>query len=175
MIIPGPVIAFISFPGVIVHEIAHRFFADLLHVPVYKIKYFQLGEKTAGYVEHGEIKTTWQAFWICVGPFVINSLLCMVLTLPLAYHFFLLDAKAPNPFVYFMGWLGLSIGAHAFPSNVDMKSFSYHAFKLNSNIVVKAFAVILQVLVFLSNLLRVVWFDLIYAMGISVLIPLLIK
>jgi hypothetical protein len=173
--IPGQLIALITFPGVVIHEIAHRFFADLLGVPVYKIKYFQISKDAAGYVEHGEIKTTWQAFWICVGPFIINSLLCMVLTLPFAYYWLLLDAKDPNPVVYFMGWLGLSIGVHAFPSNVDMKSFSHHAFKLSSNIIVKVFAVLLQILVFLSNLLRFFWFDLFYAMGISVIIPLLIK
>lgn len=33
--VPGPVIAAVTFPGVIVHEAAHRFFCDLGGVPVY--------------------------------------------------------------------------------------------------------------------------------------------
>lgn len=173
--IPGKLMSLITFPGIVVHEIAHRLFAELLGVPVYSIKYFQINDKASGYVEHGEIKSTWQAFWICVGPFIINSALCIVLTLPFAYYFILLDGKESNLIVYVLGWLGLSIGMHAFPSNPDMKSFSHHAFKLRANILIKLVALFLQALVFLSNLLRIIWFDLVYAVGISVIIPLIIQ
>ena len=41
MIIPGFVISIITFPGVIVHELAHQLFCRWCKVPVYEVKYFQ--------------------------------------------------------------------------------------------------------------------------------------
>ena len=41
MIIPGPIIALLTFPGVIVHEFAHKLFCDIFNVPVYYVNYFK--------------------------------------------------------------------------------------------------------------------------------------
>jgi len=42
-------IALVTFPGIILHEWAHKFFCDRTGVPVYKTCYFRLGNP-AGYV-----------------------------------------------------------------------------------------------------------------------------
>ena len=40
-VIPGFIISLVTFPGVIVHELAHQIFCMLMKVPVYDVKYFQ--------------------------------------------------------------------------------------------------------------------------------------
>jgi hypothetical protein len=49
--IPGPVIAAITFPGVILHETAHLFFCKLFKLQVYNVCYFRFGNP-AGFVLH---------------------------------------------------------------------------------------------------------------------------
>jgi len=49
--IPGPVIAFLTFPGVIVHEAAHLFFCKLFKLQVYDVCFLRFGNP-AGYVIH---------------------------------------------------------------------------------------------------------------------------
>lgn len=40
LFIPGVIISIITFPGVIVHELAHQIFCYLMKIPVYEVKYF---------------------------------------------------------------------------------------------------------------------------------------
>jgi len=56
--IPGPVIAALTFPGVIVHEMAHQLFCRLFRVAVLDVCYFRFGNP-AGYVipSTGDAKT----------------------------------------------------------------------------------------------------------------------
>ena len=51
--IPGWLISLVTFPGVVVHEAAHRFFCDVTDTPVYEVSYFRPRGKPAGYVIHG--------------------------------------------------------------------------------------------------------------------------
>lgn len=50
--IPGELISALTFPGVILHEWAHKLFCKRLGVKVLEVKYFQIGKKVAGYVVH---------------------------------------------------------------------------------------------------------------------------
>jgi hypothetical protein len=123
--IPGFVIALVTFPGVIVHEAAHRFFCDLAGVPVYKVCYFRIGNPS-GYVIHGLTKSLRANFLITVGPLIVNTLLCAVISFPLATSLPLNVTDVPGVFVL-LGWLGISIGMHAFPSSSFPKFESYQA------------------------------------------------
>ena len=51
MIIPGFLISLVTFPGVIVHELAHVVFCRLTKTPILSVCYFRLGNP-AGYVIH---------------------------------------------------------------------------------------------------------------------------
>ena len=41
MIIPGFIISILTFPGVIVHELAHQICCYICGIKVYEVKYFQ--------------------------------------------------------------------------------------------------------------------------------------
>ena len=169
-LIPGPLISILTFPGVIVHEISHRFFADIARVPVYEVCYFKFGNPS-GYVIHGSTKTLKQSFLISVGPLIINSILCMLLTFAAIYPIVILNCETYNPLFIFLLWVGISIGMHAFPSNQDaqvfVKSVKDHKGKSLLWIISATFSFIIKI----ANLLRILWFDLFYAIIISVLLP----
>ena len=65
--------AIITFPGVIMHQIAYRFFADLCKVPVYEVRYFQ-AEDPCGFVIHAPINKLSHAYLITLGPFFVNTI-----------------------------------------------------------------------------------------------------
>lgn len=172
--LPGWLIALITFPGVIVHEAAHRFFCDVTDTPVYDVAYFRPGQNPAGYVIHGRPKTLRAALLISAGPLVINTLLCAILTVSVAYELIVLDAGLHDPVFMALAWLGYSIGMHAFPSRQDAASFTGQVKAAHGNgptlMVARGFAG----LVGIASVLRVVWFDAIYAVGVSLAIPALL-
>src|SRR5262249_10889069 len=118
MIIPGEIIALATFPGVIIHEAAHMLFCKLGRVAVFDVCYFRFGNP-AGYVVHEGPKNFGTAFLISVGPFIVNSLVCILLCFPAFVPVRIFER--PDPVSYFLLWLGLSIGMHAFPSFQDAK------------------------------------------------------
>jgi len=169
--IPGFLIAILTFPGVIVHEAAHRLFCDLAGVPVYNVCYFRVGNPS-GYVVHGPTKSLRASFLITIGPLIVNTLLCAVICFAPAVSFLLGVANPPIVFLL-LGWLGVSIGMHAFPSPQDASTFSA-AVKARGRGLLYLVARVFQALVWLAHLLRFFWFDLVYAIGITLLAPSLI-
>jgi hypothetical protein len=153
LFIPGFVIAILTFPGVIVHEAAHRFFCDLAHVPVYDVCYFRIGNPS-GYVIHGPTKSLRASFLITIGPLLINTLLCAVICFAPAISLSLNVANAPIVFVL-LGWLGLSIGMHAFPSPQDAANFSA-VVRSSGRGLLYVVARMFQALVWLAHLLRMI-------------------
>ena len=81
ILIPGQLVTLATFPGVIVHEVAHMWFCKLRRVAVIDVCFFRFGNP-AGYVVHEEIKDFNTAFLVSIGPFIINSLLCMFICFP---------------------------------------------------------------------------------------------
>ena len=51
MIIPGVLISLITFPGVVIHELAHQILCLLCGLELYEVKYLQLINPN-GYVVH---------------------------------------------------------------------------------------------------------------------------
>ena len=122
-------IALLMFPGRILHEISHRFFCDVTTVPVYAIRYFILhhDSKTGGCVTHEHTNSLRKAFLIGCGPLIINSIVCMVLTLPFGTSYVLgtdfIKPQSPmmNYAHNFVTWFGLCAGIYAMPSNQDIE------------------------------------------------------
>jgi Putative zincin peptidase len=168
--IPGWLISILTFPGVIVHETAHRFFADMAGVPVYDVCYFRIGNP-AGYVVHGPPVTLKNSFLISVGPLIVNTVLCSLLTFAAVLPFMILDDQKPNPIFYLLAWVGYSIGMHAFPSAQDMRNFVDEVRKNREGGMLLVFAKLFSGLMRVANGLRIVWFDLLYAVGVSMLLP----
>src|SRR3989344_9695784 len=69
------------------------------------------------------MKSLKSAFLISVGPLIVNTLLCAVITFPAVFPLFILDVEQYSWVFILLFWVGFSIGMHAFPSNEDMKNF----------------------------------------------------
>lgn len=172
--IPRSLVTLFTFPGVVVHEISHRLIADLNDIPVYYVKYFQMADPS-GYVVHGEPKTLKTALLLSIGPLLLNTFCCVILAFPYSMAKFNLDSADMNFMVILMGWLGISIGMHAFPSQQDMQSFIEFVQKNRpSNIFIKIFAKSIAFIFNFANALRVFWFDMFYALGVASILPLIL-
>jgi len=169
MKIPGWLISLLTFPGIILHEWAHKKFCDIANVKVYKVVYFNFNciieNEPPGYVIHERPTTYKQIFLISVGPLIINSLA----TILFGYLFQILGLNTPETqnslLTIILAWLALSFGIHAFPSDEDMKHI-FEASKIElakggSKLHYLAFPFVW--LISLANKLRVIWFDAIYA------------
>lgn len=170
--IPGILISILTFPGVIVHEFAHLFFCKMRNVAVFKVCYFQFANPL-GYVLHENTTNFNTTFLISMGPFFINTLLCLLICIPafIPVNYFDLE----HPLSYFLIWLGVSIGMHAVPSNQDAKNI-YQQAKVevqNRNILaIVSFPII--GLIYIFNILRFFWADLAYGVAIGVGVPSLL-
>lgn len=173
MIIPGFLIAAVTFPGVIVHEFAHQLFCRLFGVPVYDVVYFQM-KNPSGYVAHEPTEKPLASFMISVGPFIVNTLLGMLIVFPAAVELFRFEVYQ-NLLVLLLGWLGISILMHAFPSTGDAKVMVQAILKNpDVNLAVKVVTAPVIGLVYLGALGSMMWLDLIYAVFMAMVLPNLV-
>jgi hypothetical protein len=169
IIIPGWLIGLVTFPGVIVHEAAHLFFCKLRRVAVFDVCYFRVGNP-AGYVLHERPDSFTSSFLIAVGPFIINSLLCVLFCFP-AFVPVRLFGKG-DPMSYFLIWLGISIGMHAFPSTQDARVLWQQAKSATSKwnpLALISFPLV--VVIYIANLLRFFWLDSLYGIALGFVLP----
>lgn len=168
--IPGFVIAIITFPGVIVHEFAHMLFCKMRGVAVLDVCFFRIGNP-CGYVLHEETNDFTTTFLIAVGPFIINSLLCMIICFPAVFPLRIFGVEDKTSYVLL--WLGISIGMHAFPSTGDASSLYYQAKKaaaISNPLAIISFPLV--VIIYIANILRFLWFDYIYGLAIGLGLPM---
>ncbi|MBP6384991.1 MAG: DUF3267 domain-containing protein [Pseudarcicella sp.] len=156
-----------TFPGVIIHEIAHRFFCDITGTPVYKIKYLDisLDSDTLGYVEHGETKSLRSTILICLGPLIVNTFFCLLFSAPFSLVF---SARATNILEsshLILLWLAFSIGAHAIPSTQDVSILTNYINK-KENLIVQILYFPIRILFFITNILSFFWFNAIFSAAI---------
>ena len=168
--IPGPLIAALTFPGVIMHEVAHRFMCDLLHVPVYGANYFSIGSTRAGYVSHQKTDNVIHVLLISFAPLFINSFFCMLFTLPYSSTIHIAGEGINNFANGFLWWVGMSMGINAFPSNQDTDNALSAAEENGGSFIIWLLCSLMKVLNFLSR----IWIDFAYAYGVSLILPRLI-
>lgn len=170
--IPGQLIAVLTFPGVIVHEFAHVLFCKLRKVAIFDVCYFKIADQS-GYVIHEASSDFTTTFLISMGPFFVNTLLCLLICLPayMPVKFFGID----HPLSYLLMWLGISIGMHAIPSNQDARNVFEQAkqsIQDGNPLAIISFPIVGLIYVF--NILRFFWADLIYGTSIGIGVPSLI-
>ena len=173
MFIPGIVISIITFPGIIVHELAHQLFCRLFKVPVFEVCYFRM-ENPMGYVVHEPAKKAYQSLFISVGPFLVNTALCFVIGFSASLQF---KFDSANVLDYLLMYLAISIGAHAFPSTGDAASLWQSVVK-SENVSWMAKAVVTPIVgfIYLGALGSIFWLDIIYGGAVALGLPyLLIK
>ena len=177
--IPGFLIAIVTFPGVIVHELAHQFFCRLFKVPVLKVCYFRVGNPS-GYVLHEPPSSGWVSLLISIGPFFVNSIVGPLVALPAILSF---KFAPPSPqgmelgmafLNVFLAWLGVSIAMHAFPSTGDAKTMWKKMFEPGQSIALKLVGVPLAAIIFIGAMGSIFWLDLIYGGAITLGLPQLL-
>ncbi|WP_395735098.1 metalloprotease family protein [Prosthecobacter sp.] len=161
LFIPGPLIAFLTFPGVIVHEAAHQLMCRLTKTPVLQVCYIRAGNPS-GYVIHDAPASGWKHFLISVAPFLINSIVGALICLPVALG----EAARSLPMGLMdigLGWLGISVAMHAFPSTGDAASL-WKAMKGDgASWLLRLVGWPVVAVIYLGALLSAFWFDVIYA------------
>jgi hypothetical protein len=168
MFIPGILIAFLTFPGVMVHELAHQFFCRVLRVPIFQVCYFRLGGNPAGYVRHEAPSSPWVQLLIATGPLFVNSLLGMLVAYPS-----MLRASTFNHgdvLDDFLIWLGFSIAMHSFPSTGDAQSI-LKTVTSGRNIFARLVSLPVVCLIFLGAVGSIFWLDAVYGYMVIALLP----
>ena len=169
MLIPGQIITILTFPGVIVHEIAHKLVCNILGVRVLRVCYFRFGNP-AGYVAHEQPQNAIQQILIGLGPFIFNSIVGAIIAFPgaLAYH----TSKA-LAFHYVLIWLGISIAMHSFPSTGDANSIWRAMWVKGTPLLARIVALPVVLLIYLGAVGSFFWLDLIYGAAIGLYLPYL--
>ena len=175
-IIPGFLISFVTFPGVIMHELGHQVACWLSKVAVFNVKYFQFNAKTTGYVEHEKTDNPWKSLLITYGPFLLNTLAGIFFVLPMSILWAYQSRRAFLPawisvVCYILGYIGVSCLANAFPSRKDAEVLFTSVVKnkdiaLFIRIIIAPFVV----LIYLCSLAKFIWFDFVYALAVPEII-----
>ncbi len=170
--IPGFIIAIATFPGVIVHELAHQLFCRLTRTAVIEVCYFQ-PKNPAGFVVHEIPSRPWHHLLIGVGPFLVNTVIGALIALPAALP--VIKFGAGTPLDYLLIWLGVSIAMHAFPSTGDAQGI-WQAVVRGKDVplALRFLAAPLVGFILLGALGSVVWLDALYGVGVAMLVPNLI-
>lgn len=163
----GIVVAIVTFPGAIMQTFAMRLVCDILKVDVYSIEYL------SGQIVHGRLRSQHTAFAIASAPFLLNTLLCSVLTFPIAFATIHNSGAANEWPALASGYLGLCMGMHAFPDTQRMKDLLELADE-PAGPIAKAFYATIRGIFWLARVLSVVWFDAIYMVAVACAVPLLV-
>lgn len=169
--VPGIVISLLTFPGIIVHEIAHQLFCRWYKVPVFKVVYFQ-AKNPLGYVVHERAQSRLQTVMISIGPFFLNTFLGALIALPAAMPVF--EFNNAGPLDYFLIYLGVSIAMHAFPSRGDAGNVLAIAQSKETPLWLRVVSYPIVGLIYLCSFGSMFWLDLIYGIGVAVGIPKLL-
>jgi hypothetical protein len=144
----------------------------LRKVAVFEVCYFRFGNPV-GYVIHENTTNFYTTFLISMGPFFVNTILCLLICIPayIPINFFNID----HPLSYFLMWLGVSIGMHAVPSNQDAKNLVAQASeKVKEKNILALVSFPIVGLIYTFNILRFFWADLAYGVAIGVGLPALL-
>lgn len=168
--IPGWLISIVTFPGVIAHEAAHFLFCRLFRLAVFDVCFFRMGNP-AGYVVHETTDRFAANFFVAMGPFFVNTALCVLFCT--AAFVPVWELKIFDPLAYFFYWLGLSIGMHAFPSTGDLKNLWAATKQRASSRNLPAILVMPLIgILYVANFARFFWADLGYGIAVGVLMPI---
>ncbi len=154
--IPGFLISLLTFPGVIVHELAHQLACRYMKVPVYEVCYFQIKNPT-GYVVHGKTENFTQTVVISILPFFMNTIVGLFFFVP-GYF-----STADSGLDLLLMWFGISVLMHAFPSREDLHQIFQGMKEKKLNFFAKLIMFPVACVMWIGTVGSVIWLDLGYA------------
>jgi hypothetical protein len=168
MFIPGFIISLVTFPGVIVHELAHAAFCKITGTKIHKICFFRLGNP-AGYVIHDAPTNLWKHILIAVGPFIFNTTIGILLGL--IAHSLHLDEHHEEWEAMVVYWLAISIAMHSFPSTGDAKSIWRAIWQKEAPLLPRIVGTPLVFIIFIGAIGSIIWLDAAYGFCIVLALP----
>jgi len=172
MITLGIILTALTFPGVMVREAAHLMFVRIAKLAIFDVRFLELAPPF-GHVQHEHSNHFGAALLETLGPFAINSALCVLF----CWSVFLpvWQLRIFDPLAYLFYWLGLSMGIHALPGAADIK----HLWKLAPPAAKRGNLLALLTLPLLGTLrllepLRALWPGVAYALALAIAAPLLL-
>ena len=162
----GWIVFLLTFPGIMVHELAHQLFCVLVGVRVRKVCYLRLG-RTSGYVLHDQPRAAWKQLFIGIGPFIVNTAVGAAIAYPGVTALFQHRAAEAD---YLLVWLGIAIAMHSFPSTDDGANIWRALWTKGTPILVRLVSLPIVALIYLGALGSLLWLDLVYGVAV-VLLP----
>jgi len=149
-------ISAITFIGVVFHELGHKLFCNLTGVKVVKVCYFRLGNPS-GYVIHERPKTFTQSFLIAVGPLLSGAVFSIV------FYYFSKSFSWQEWQKYLFLWLGSSVAVNSFPSDKDANDLWKDTNRHIAHNLLAIFGYPFAVILWITNSLNIIFFNLVYA------------
>jgi hypothetical protein len=165
----GQIVTILTFPGVIVHELAHMAACFATGTRVLKARLFRLGNP-AGYVIHERPSHAWKTILIGTGPFLVNTMAGFLIALSASLVRDGVTATAAAVKVVLI-WLAISVAMHSFPSVGDAKGIWGTVRDRTCPILVKMVAVPIAGFIYLGALGSMFWLDLVYAVAVTIVAP----
>lgn len=159
IIIPGQLIALLTFPGVIVHELSHLLFCKIFNVKVKEVCFFRF-DKTPGYVAHEGSTNPWKVLFISIGPLLLNTILGGLIGLSAAVPAYEFNNFRFNDVVVL--WVGISIAMHSFPSQTDAYSLRQFVKSNPVSRLIKYLFIPVSYILQTGAALSVIWLDFVY-------------
>ena len=170
MILPGVVLTGITFPGVMVHELAHELMCRVTRTKVLDVCYYRFGNP-AGYVLSEKPSNVWKSLLISFVPFLLNSVAGFLLGLASAAVYRThgrIDVISTMLF-----YLGVSLAFHAFPSLQDAKAIDDELWKPQTSLVAKILCAPIVFLFAVKAVLDFVLLDMIWGLAVGGVLPFL--
>ena len=160
--------ALATFPGILVHEWAHKKSCDYFGIRVHDVAYlnikglFNSKSEPLGYVCHSASSSRSYTFWISFSPLIVNSILAI------AFGYIAANLTKNFTVILILYWLGLSVGIHAFPSYQDAQNvLQQDRLRLgNKESIIQYWYYFLFSLIWTLNGFRRWWIDLIYSVAL---------
>jgi len=169
--IPSQIVALLTFPGVVAHEVVEQLFCRWLGVAVLDVCYFRFGNPP-GYVTHEPNLPMRQTLWIGLGPFFVNSLLGALVAFPAVLP--ALEFRVSTVQSYILAWLGISIAAHALPDHESAVILWRSVWSRQRSFLMRLVATPLVGLVLIASAERVIGLDLLYGIAVVAAPPVLL-
>lgn len=169
--IPSQIVALLTFPGVVAHEVVEQLFCRWLGVAVLDVCYFRFGNPP-GYVTLEPKLPMRQSLWIVLGPFFVNSLLGALVAFPAVLP--ALEFRVSSVQGYVLAWLGISIAAHALPNRENAAILWHMVRSVPYSIGTRLLATPVAGLLYIASAGRIIGLDLLYGATLVVAPPALL-
>jgi hypothetical protein len=165
-------IAYLTFPGVIIHEYAHAWACRRMGITVIKVCYLRIGNPL-GYVLHERPPYAVQHIMVAIAPFFFSTTTALVISslagVLYAGNFL---PELHNSAIPAALWLSFSIALHAFPSSGDADALWDEVGNRDVRLPARLLLVPVVGLIRLTGLGAGVWLDIVFAILVVALPPL---